>query len=432
MSEIEFIYIKICLQHIEEKLKWGSSQNWKQRDFEALSELIFEKTKIQLSLSTLKRIWQKNYKQLPQPSTLNALVQFLGYKNWQEFKTDNNSQSDQNGIKLVKKNKAASHWRWISAILIAVLVITGFLIKKYVVNSSYNSEMALVEFNTDQVRFTAESISNNIPNTVIFRYHLPTSASDTLLIQQSWDRQRREKISGSDTVHTSIYYYPGYFNSKLILNDRIVKEMPVHIKTSGWQALATETGMDEIPTYIPEEYIQSGDGLYISPEVLKEYNVDLKTVSHWIHFYNSRNFGELSCNNFVLETSIRNAKKEGALTCQEAYIQVHFENGHSLFPISIPGCVSNLTLRYNDYEENGRTSDLTAFGSNMDEWQKVKISAKGQSVNIRINDRLARSFTFSRNSGNIKYLQYRFKGCGIVDNITLADTLGNVVYKEQF
>ncbi len=208
--------------------------------------------------------------------------------------------------------------------------------------------------------------------------------------------------------------------------------MPVHIRTNGWQALATETGMDEIPTYIPQEYTQSGGGLYISPDILKEYNVDLKTVSHWIHFYNSRNFGDVSCNNFVLKTRVRNAIGEGALTCQEAYVQIHFEDGHSLIPISIPGCVSNLTLRYNDYEEKGRTSDLTAFGCNMDEWQNLKVTARGQSVDIMINDRLVRSLTFDHNSGKIKYLQYRFRGCGKVDEVILTDTVGSIVYSEQF
>jgi hypothetical protein len=172
MSDIEITYIEKCLRQIEEQLNWGSSQNWKQRDYEALSDLIFEETKIQLSLSTLKRIWQKRYKQLPQPGTLNALVQFLGYTTWQEFKAD--------------------------------------------------------------------------------------------------------------------------------------------------------------------------------------------------------------------------------------------------------------------HSQKGKTSDLTAFGCNMDEWQKLKVTAKGQSVDIMINDQKVRSFTFSNNTGKIKYLQYRFKGCGRVDDITLSDTLGNIAYTDQF
>lgn len=431
MSDIEFTYIEKCLLQIEEQLNWGSSQNWKQRDYEALSDLIFEETKIQLSLSTLKRIWQKSYKQLPQSGTLNALVQFLGYTTWQEFRAEH-SQVDQVPVEEIKKDNAFSGKKWSVVLLGIVIVISGVLVLNYAVGRSNDKKNEPTEINMAKVRFTAESISDNIPNTVIFKYQIPTVSTDTLMIQQSWDRQRREPISGLDSVHTSMYYYPGYFNSKLILNDRVVREMPVHIKTNGWQALTTETGMDEIPTYIPQEQTQADGGLYISPEVLKEYSVDLKTVSHWIHFFNSRDFGELSCNNFILETTVRNALYEGALTCQEAYIQIHFEDGYSLFPISIPGCVSNLALVYNDYEEMGRVSDLSAFGSNMDEWQKLKISARDQTVDIAINDQQVRSFTFSQNSGKIKYLQYRFKGCGRVDDITLTDTLGTVVYAEQF
>ncbi|MCP4309625.1 MAG: hypothetical protein GY790_00040 [Bacteroidetes bacterium] len=431
MSDNELSYIEKCLGQIEEQLNWGSSHYWKQRDYEALSDLIYEKTKVQLSLSTLKRIWQKSYKQLPQPGTLNALVQFLGYSTWQEFKAEN-VPGEQVKKRILKSHKTRSGRKWGPVILVIVLAIAGFLLLRYVVGGSKDKKIEPAELNMDQVRFTAESISDNIPNTVIFKYQIPTTSTDTLMIQQSWDRQRRERISGLDSVHTSMYYYPGYFSSKLILNDRIIREMPVHIRTRGWQALATETGRDEIPTYIPQEYTQSGGGLYVSPEVLKEYNVDLKTVSHWIHFYNSRDFGELSCTNFILETRIRNAIEEGALTCQEAYVQIHFEDGHSLIPISIPGCVSNLTLRYIDYQEKGRTSDLSGFGCNMDEWQNLKIAARGKSVSIMLNDRLVRSFTFGQNSGRIKYLQYRFKGCGKVDDIILSDTLGNIVYTEQF
>lgn len=433
MSEIESLYIEKCLRLIEEKLNWGNSPNWKQRDFEALSDLIFEETKIQLSLSTLKRIWNKDYKQLPQPGTLNALVQFLGYKTWQEFKSDQSqNQEKQTQSRKMRTSRGATRKIWIPVLLVTACLSLGFLLLKYVKGNNKYQKTELSALDFDQTIFTAESISDNIPNTVIFRYHIPTVPDDTLLIQQSWDKQRRELISGNDTVHTSIYYYPGYYNSKLILNDKVVKEMPVHIRTNGWQALTTETGMDEIPTYIPREYTQSEGALYVSPQLLKEYNVDLLTVSHWIHFYNSRSFGELSCNNFVLETTLKNAKKEGGLTCQEANIQIHFEDGFSMIPISIPGCVSNLALRYNDYVEMGKTTDLTAFGCNMDEWQKVKISAKGQSVEVIINDRLARAFTFHHNSGKIKYLQYRFKGCGRVDDITLSDTLGHIAYTEQF
>ena len=70
----------------ENKTGWGDSDLWTNRDFLDLSEMIFDQTGISLSHVTLKRIWGKvRYESLPHTSTLNTIVQFLGYRNWREF-----------------------------------------------------------------------------------------------------------------------------------------------------------------------------------------------------------------------------------------------------------------------------------------------------------------------------------------------------------
>ncbi len=431
MNNREFIYIEKCLQSIEEKLNWGPSEYWKQRDFEALSDLIYAKTKTQLSLSTLKRVWQKSFKQLPQSGTLNALVQFLDYHNWQDFKSKNilleNKLTESKRVRFKKNSKKKRNS------FILIIALAGFIIAFIWLSQNTRSTKTENEnFDPDQIEFVPKSISDNIPNTVIFNYKLGDISTDSLFIQQSWDKRRRRKISIDDSVHTSIYYYPGYFNTKLLIGDSIVKEHPLHITTNDWQALATETGMDEIPSYIPDDVTRSEGALYVSPETLKEYNVDLKEISHWVHFFNSRKFGELDCNNFILETAVKNSMEDGALTCQEAYIQVHFEKGFSMFPLAIPGCISNLRLAYNDYRESGKRNDLSMFGCDMDEWQKLKIVANNGKVDVYLNDQPVKSFTFRHNSGKITYLQYRFKGCGKVDYVVLKDTTGVLVYSEHF
>ena len=74
----------------EEKTGWGDSNLWKNQDFLQLSEMIFEQTGIALSHVTLKRIWGKvRYDSVPHTSTLNTIVQFLGYRNWREFRVLN-------------------------------------------------------------------------------------------------------------------------------------------------------------------------------------------------------------------------------------------------------------------------------------------------------------------------------------------------------
>ena len=55
--ESENILIENLKNRISNHLGWGNHENWKNKDFEDLSEKIFEKTNVQLSAVTLKRIW---------------------------------------------------------------------------------------------------------------------------------------------------------------------------------------------------------------------------------------------------------------------------------------------------------------------------------------------------------------------------------------
>jgi len=49
----EHDYIEKCKHLIECRLEWVANTEWKNRDYEYLSELIYDKTKISISISTL-------------------------------------------------------------------------------------------------------------------------------------------------------------------------------------------------------------------------------------------------------------------------------------------------------------------------------------------------------------------------------------------
>src|ERR1700730_12702815 len=88
MIHSESEYIALCKRLIEEKFHLENDKGiLRQRDLEYLADSIEEKSGIKLSLSTLKRLWKKDYDQMPHPSTLQALVSVLGYNDWHEFKT---------------------------------------------------------------------------------------------------------------------------------------------------------------------------------------------------------------------------------------------------------------------------------------------------------------------------------------------------------
>jgi hypothetical protein len=77
--------IKKCLGLVENQVGFGPVDQWTHRNFESLSKEIELKTGTLLSVSTLKRVWNSNFKRLPQKATLDAIVQFIGYKDWFDF-----------------------------------------------------------------------------------------------------------------------------------------------------------------------------------------------------------------------------------------------------------------------------------------------------------------------------------------------------------
>ena len=85
-DEIDNITLLHSLKEVEKQLGWGAGEKWTTQDFADLSTKIFEKTGVALSVTTLKRLWGRvNYGSKPTAGTLNALVQFIGYENWQSY-----------------------------------------------------------------------------------------------------------------------------------------------------------------------------------------------------------------------------------------------------------------------------------------------------------------------------------------------------------
>ncbi len=72
-----------------EQENWHSLATWTDGDYQILSDLILEKTKSRLSVSSLKRVMGKEETDsFPNEATLNILVNFLdsNLKTWEEFK----------------------------------------------------------------------------------------------------------------------------------------------------------------------------------------------------------------------------------------------------------------------------------------------------------------------------------------------------------
>jgi hypothetical protein len=91
MNTGEFL-IEKTIKLFECETGWGDSLEWTNQDFVVLSEKIQERTGEALSYVTLKRVWGKvKYDSIPTTHTRDTLVRFLGFENWRDFRSQNNT-----------------------------------------------------------------------------------------------------------------------------------------------------------------------------------------------------------------------------------------------------------------------------------------------------------------------------------------------------
>jgi hypothetical protein len=429
-------YVRVCIAAIEGQLGWGDSSAWTQQDFEELSERMFEKTDVRLSTTTLKRIWGKvTYNSSPTVHTLNALAVFAGYENWRTFKLKHvpaqevillqvpefrEPQEVQATLQPQTRQKQKSIKPLYLALIpvlavVLCLIVYGLVTKPFSVDAS-------------KIKFSSQPVTLGLPNTVIFHYDASASPSDDIAIQQSWDERMRENVSKAGRQYTTTYYYPGYHRAKLLINNQVVKEHDVYLKTNGWMALM-ET--EQIPIYIKEKIVDKGI-LQASLASLDKFQLASTGQVPWVDYYNVQDFGELSSDNFSFETQIRNETNTANAVCQESRISIMCSNGRMLIPLAIPGCVGSINLHLSDLYIEGRTNDLSAFGCNLSKWQKLRCEVKNKQLTVFLNDQQIFSTTYTHDAGKVIGIRYKFMGAGAVNYVKLWDQDKKLVFEDDF
>jgi hypothetical protein len=414
-------------QLIEEKIQWGDSNDWTNQDFVALSEKIQEQLNIPLSHVTLKRIWGKvKYESLPNTHTLNTLVQFIGFENWREFKLKNGNTPPSPPVASSRELKdvvslGLPRRKFYTSIdiaaILAVVVGTAFI---FIQAKRYS-------LNKDDFSFTSRKVvSVGVPNTVIFDYDATKSMSDSVIIQQSWDKQRRTRVAKNQRQHASIYYFPEFYRAKLIVGNQIVKEHELFIKSDGW---LTAVGATPVPVYFKKEDALTDGKLSLTVDKMKEYNIELQPDIHTVVHGNVKDFGELYTDDFVFETSLKNDYREGSSMCQKTVIYLVADTAPILIPLCAKGCVADVDFYFTGEIFPGKKKDLSAFGDDFNDFVKVRIEAKDGNGKIFFDDKLIYEAKVTKRS-KILGIYFTFEGTGSVEYVKMTN--GAVTYEDQF
>lgn len=406
-------YIALCRQKIEERFAFGNGHGYTQRDLESLSEQILEKTQTSISISTLKRVWKGDFKQVPQIATLDALAAVIDYKDWQEFKMQNQA------IFKVAKPSFPKYLWWILTSLFAISV-TMFIFFNFQKKVRVNGP---VHFSSKK------TVTSGIPNTVIFKYDVSNVEADSFFLQQSWNELHRVAIDPKGNTHTSIYYEPGYHRAKLYANDSLIAKQPVHILSDGWQPHIYYNEKDLEPIHFRgEQFIR--DGFLHLDETLLQKRAIYPSQSFTTRISNSQDF-KLSSDNFSLQSRMKVDSINGKL-CPWMQMTIVAEKHIFYVRLYNKGCENYASYKVGEIIRNGESNDLSALGINPYDWQDVGIHVQGKHTKITLNGITIYEEDFKEDFGQIMALLYIFDGTGSLDEIQLTDVQGKKIFSEDF
>ncbi|MFK7923163.1 MAG: hypothetical protein AB8H47_14465 [Bacteroidia bacterium] len=418
-------YISHCKQQIVAQLQLGDSTGkLRQRDFSYLADLIEQKSGVNLSLSTLKRLWREDQNSIPHPSTLNALVSVLNIEDWQSFKQSFKA-ANQPVPKQTPPPISARLIGWFAVIgVIAVLGLLIFIVPGFVQSNRIKIN-GPISFKADK------TVSMGVPNTVIFNYDVSKVQADSFFIQQSWNEAFREAIDPEKTHFTSIYYYPGYHKAKLIANDSIIAVQPIHLLTDGWMPFVITENGQEKPIYLAPDITKRPGELRIVREDLSTRELEFKDLFR-VSFRQMRDFGDLSSRNFQLKAQIK-ADYFPEMPCQKIELLLHCEKHIMLIPLTSKACVSNLGLKLGENYLSGREHDFSAFGvDDLEAWHELALIVREQQAEVLLDGKSIYETTYEQDLGLIKGLDIRFEGLGQADWIRLWDGEGELVFEDEF
>lgn len=416
MNDFDRKLLERCKRLIEERFEGNPQQGWRQRDLDRLSIIIEEKSGIKLSLSTLKRLWRDDYQQIPHPSTLNALASLIDFQDWYSFKEAQ-----------VIAWKKSYWWRKPSAkaimagvtmIIFLFLIIQGF--------RSLENDGPIIH---GEVHFSVDkTLTQGVPNTVLFEYDVSNVEADSFFLQQSWNKLQKDPIDPTDGFMSSVYYTPGFHRAKLLADDSIIAQSRVHVTTAGWVAYMRHDFNTKIPEYL-NTFFRDG---YVTIDEKDLANKKLDLNKDWIYtLTNVNKFNDVSSNDFELVVRVRSQISEDKV-CPWLELRMILEEHIFYVPLITKGCVANARIKVGEEVKYGNSTDLSNFGVHLDEWQVLTLKIENKQATIFLAEDKVYEDSFERDFGLIRGLSFRSSSPMEVDFVTLKNKNGETAYNDLF
>lgn len=417
-----------CCQLVADTYGKPDSSEWTNSDFIRLTNILYKKTHVQISPNTLKRIFGKiktDARYYPQKATRDALVQYVGFADWDKFIQ---AQSGQQAVLPAQRPIAQqvitpsiaiptprplarkSPVRGILMAALALVLITVVSWRVFLMWQNKASELRLFCKNPD----------GGNPHSAVFVVRNFRNAADLTndYVIEFGDGEKA-RLNGKDSVYSNYYEVPGRYFAVLKKAGIPLDTVPVFLHTSGWTATAnmmydtTRVYPIEAPGLFSEGYNS------ISAREIARAGVDTNRT-FFVDFINTHLTG-IDGDNFELLVDVKASPPRPGVRCSQVRLTVYGDSSNHMVDIMKPGCVHWSKLQFSELRKDGRSEGPDFLGADLTAGGTIAMKVVNRRATLLVNGKEVYKNTYTKALRHIYGLDIMFAGIGTVRSVQLKD-----------
>jgi len=418
-NQSAFDALDICCRIIAKKMDSTAIEEWRVSDYNRLSSQLGKQTKVYLSVNTLKRLFgqlKTPQRYFPQKATRDALAQFIGYRDWQEFELVNSVQpieakpepliaqpEEEIAPKAPKKNRIKYIYAGIVAFLLLVL-IGGFFILKSVHPVS-------------DTELICENPFGNVPHTAVFKLKskLPHIGNEEFKID-FMDEALQTPISGKKEI-AKFFRNPGVVYATLLYHDKPIDTISVYMQTKGWVANSGNDTSRAFP--IAGLKALNPKNIYVSKEQLD--SAGLATNKPFLVGFSNIKPSNISGDNFSFTCRVFSEQSRPGTQCVETTVIILGEKHRHLLTLNRSNCVAFSQYKFSETRVVGAEQFLGALAFDPTNGGDIEIRVVNKKASVMLNGKKVLATSYKKSIGKVMGIKILFSGIGKAVSPKLQD-----------
>jgi hypothetical protein len=419
-NQSAFAALDVCCKIIAQKMAPVAIEDWRVSDYNSLSSQLGKQTKVYLSVNTLKRLFgqlKTPQRYFPQKATRDALAQFIGYRDWQEFELvhsaaqviEPKAKTDNKFVDVeIAKESAYKPYRTSICIGILTLVFVG-LIGGFWAWKSARDPM--------DTKLVCENPFGNVPHTAVFKLKSKNLLKDDEEYKIDFmDEALPSVISGKKEV-AKFFRNPGVVYATLLYHDIPIDTVSIFMQTKGWVA---NSGNDTSRAYpIAGLKPLNPKNIYVSKEQLD--SAGLATNKPFLVGFSNIKSSNISGNNFSFSCKVFSEQSRPGTQCVETTIIILGEKHRHLLTLNRSNCVAFSQYKFSEKRVLGSEQFLGALAFDPLNGGDIQIRVENKKVSVILNGKKVLTTRYGQSIGKVMGIKILFSGIGKVISPKLQD-----------